>query len=154
MSTGLVICSACKREVHQDGPAETVPLPDGKSYQRSTWRHCEDKSPLCEGASREFPQAVDEIRGKFCAGDDDSGRFQYVATPEQRDVQAAARRSGKPLLTALALAGHGLTPPGSTLADIRHVPGYRVRSTLTKAEQDERRRRRKARKAAQRRNRR
>lgn len=57
MSTGLVICSTCKREVHQDG-------------ENQTWRHCEDKSSRCAGAKSIYPSSKAEIVGKFCGGDD------------------------------------------------------------------------------------
>lgn len=56
MSTGLVVCSTCSREIHQDGPG-------------STWLHCEDKSPRCVGASARHPQSIDEIVGKWCGAD-------------------------------------------------------------------------------------
>ena len=62
MSTGLVICSECKREVHQDGP-HLLDEPD-------TWRHCEDKSPRCKGADSTYPQDRSEIVGKFCGMDE------------------------------------------------------------------------------------
>ena len=57
MSYGLVICSACKREVHQDG-------------ENQTWRHCEDKTPRCEGAVSSYPTEKSEIIGDFCGKDD------------------------------------------------------------------------------------
>lgn len=56
MSTGLVICDQCRREVHQDGPA-------------SSWQHCEDQSPICVGASRRYPQTPEDIVGKYCGRD-------------------------------------------------------------------------------------
>ena len=37
MSYGIVICSKCKREVHQDG-------------SEHSWRHCEDKTAICQNA--------------------------------------------------------------------------------------------------------
>lgn len=58
MSTGLVICSVCLREVHQDGP----------DY---SWRHCEDKSPRCEGARSTYPMTVADIVGVWCGRDHD-----------------------------------------------------------------------------------
>ena len=59
MSTGFVICGACKREVHQDGL---------KDVQRG-WRHCEDKTPLCEDAHADYPMTHGEIRGRYCEAD-------------------------------------------------------------------------------------
>lgn len=57
MSTGLVVCSICHREIHQDGPDHS-------------WRHCEDKTPRCEGASIEYPKTRGEIVGSWCGADD------------------------------------------------------------------------------------
>ena len=58
MSYGMVICSKCKREVHQDGPGQS-------------WTHCEDKTPRCEGAQSIYPSKDrSELVGKWCAKDD------------------------------------------------------------------------------------
>ncbi len=57
MSYGLVICGVCKREVHQDGPDHS-------------WRHCEDKTPICFGATTPYPRDSKEIVGEFCGADD------------------------------------------------------------------------------------
>jgi len=59
MSTGLVICSKCYREVHQDG-------------ENHSWRHCEDKTSRCEGASSIYPLSRSFIKGKYCGRDDDN----------------------------------------------------------------------------------
>lgn len=56
MSTGLAICSACKREVHQDGPLQT-------------WTHCVDKSPLCQAATSIYPSHSRDIVGPWCGQD-------------------------------------------------------------------------------------
>ena len=63
MSTGIVICSTCKREVHQDGPFD----PKTNAY---SWTHCEDKTPRCEGATSDWPVSKDEIKGKWCGADE------------------------------------------------------------------------------------
>lgn len=55
MSSGMVICSECLREVHQDGP-------------NHTWTHCEDKTPRCEGAMSVYP-LMGHIKGKWCGRD-------------------------------------------------------------------------------------
>jgi len=60
MSTGLVICSKCRREVHQDGPKE----------HEKGWRHCEDKSSRCAGAQSDYPVSRTEIVGRWCGQDD------------------------------------------------------------------------------------
>lgn len=67
MSSGIVICSKCKREVHQDGPR----VPSG-SFTVATWRHCEDKTPRCAGATSDYPRSVADIVGKWCGADGDS----------------------------------------------------------------------------------
>lgn len=74
MSYGLLICSKCSREVHQDG-------------DNHTWRHCEDKSPICEGARRDYPRNASEIKGKFCGCDDFDGVFV-----QRRSLQGRARK--------------------------------------------------------------
>lgn len=56
MSYGIVICSKCHREVHQDGPEHS-------------WRHCEDKTPRCNDADSIYPDSSTNIVGKFCARD-------------------------------------------------------------------------------------
>lgn len=65
MSYGLVICSECKREVHQK--RRPYPVDDSKPFE---WFHCEDQTPRCKGASGSFPRSKDEIAGKFCGRDD------------------------------------------------------------------------------------
>lgn len=59
MSTGLVICSICKREVHQWGEI-TV----GRG-----WVHCPDRTPICEGAHAIYPRTQGEILGAPCCAD-------------------------------------------------------------------------------------
>jgi hypothetical protein len=61
MSTGLVICSVCRCEVHQDGARD----PQGTA----TWRHCHDKTPRCPGASSIYPRSRDDIVGPWCGRD-------------------------------------------------------------------------------------
>ncbi len=60
MSVGLVICSVCKREVHQDGP---------ENVSRG-WQHCEGKSRMCLDASAIYPTSYADIVGKWCGRDD------------------------------------------------------------------------------------
>ena len=57
MSYGLVVCSKCSREVHQDWPHQG-------------WRHCEDKTPRCDGASSIYPRSRADIVGRFCGRDE------------------------------------------------------------------------------------
>jgi hypothetical protein len=64
MSTGLVICSKCKKEVHQDGPHH--------ANGRSEWRHCSrfhGWTPICKGAEPMYPHARVQINGLFCQAD-------------------------------------------------------------------------------------
>ena len=59
MSSGLVICSVCHVEVHQDGPTHT-------------WRHCSrfhNWTPLCEGGKAMYPDTREQISGLFCQAD-------------------------------------------------------------------------------------
>lgn len=56
MSYGIVICSVCHREVHQDGLCQS-------------WTHCEDKSPRCEGANSIYPSSPADIKGEWCGKD-------------------------------------------------------------------------------------
>lgn len=65
MSTGLVICSACNHELHQDG---------NKSVMNG-WQHCDLKTPMCVGAGAIYPDSLNQIKGKWCGRDDDSGKF-------------------------------------------------------------------------------
>lgn len=55
MSTGLVICSVCLREVHQDGPNQS-------------WTHCEDRTARCENANSVYP-LMGHIKGEWCGKD-------------------------------------------------------------------------------------
>lgn len=58
MSTGIVVCSVCYREVHQTGGG---------------WTHCEYGLPICAGAKPVYPGNVKRIVGKWCGRDD----FQF-----------------------------------------------------------------------------
>ena len=77
MGTGLIVCSACNREMHQDGDRET----------ENGWRHCEDKSPRCPRAQGRYPLSKDEIVGSFCGMDDLGGQ---VAPVKERTIMAGA----------------------------------------------------------------
>jgi hypothetical protein len=61
MSYGLVICSQCKREVHQTGPRD--------QHGKYGWQHCEDKTARCEAAESVYPAAKSDIRGQYCGHD-------------------------------------------------------------------------------------
>ena len=59
MSSGIAICSVCKREVHSelgDYPA---------------WWHCTDLSPLCSGGKVVYPESLDEVVEGWCGKDAD-----------------------------------------------------------------------------------
>lgn len=60
MSTGITVCSVCKREAHQDGPRE---------WGTVTWRHCEDKTRLCAGAAVAYAPSESAIVGRWCGED-------------------------------------------------------------------------------------
>ena len=55
MSYGIMMCGICQREIHQDDSDHT-------------WRHCMDKTRICDGASKEFA-GDGEGRGVFCGKD-------------------------------------------------------------------------------------
>ena len=57
MSYGILMCSKCKREIHQDGP----------NY---TWLHCEDKTPICHWlrAYMEFTRDEDKTPNRISIG--------------------------------------------------------------------------------------
>lgn len=99
MSTGIVFCSACRREVHQHG-------------RGGTWLHCEDRSPICpstptDTVAPQYPNRLDDIVGRWCGRDDDWNRPRM--TPQQR----AARR-------------HGIEAPlVESRPAVRGVPGLR-----------------------------
>jgi len=63
MSTGMVICSKCLREVHQD-------LVD------HTWYHCEDATPRCDGADSVYP-LMGHVKGYWCGRDGNPGGPSY-----------------------------------------------------------------------------
>ncbi len=84
MSTGLVICTKCRREVHQDGP----PMADDPTGRR-TWRHCDRGTALCLGASTRFPTGAGEIVGKWCGLDDLEGRYEGSRRARERLAKKA-----------------------------------------------------------------
>jgi hypothetical protein len=65
MSFGLVVCSVCKREVHQDRDN------DKNLY----WYHCDTKSRICHEGYPDYPRRKDDIKGDFCGRDDLDGVF-------------------------------------------------------------------------------
>lgn len=62
MSFGLVGCSKCRHEIHQDRDE------NGNLF----WYHCDDKSRICEGATSLYLNR-DGIVGKACYGDELNG---------------------------------------------------------------------------------
>jgi hypothetical protein len=87
MSSGLVICNNCRREVHQDGDPN----------QAYGWRHCNDKTPACgfaDGAALgsnfiRYPTSTSEIVGPYCGRDVDPSERE-----EQGGTRAERRRRG------------------------------------------------------------
>lgn len=57
MSTGMVICSICGKEVHQWGDREVS----------RGWVHCETREPICGSAI--YPKARADVKGKACEAD-------------------------------------------------------------------------------------
>lgn len=65
MSSGVVMCSKCKKEVHQNG------LKDVNNC--TAWTHCSGTwlkpgTPICEGAKVVFA-ALGELKGDWCGAD-------------------------------------------------------------------------------------
>lgn len=73
MSAGLVVCAACSREVHQDGPrqhdSERCRCPRDTGFCPATWTHCMDGTPRCAGATSAYPKQLDYIAGPYCGRD-------------------------------------------------------------------------------------
>lgn len=67
MSMGIVVCSRCDREVHQDGPKITVEA-HGYKQQVSTWQHCEDRTAMCKNATPDYARER-KIIGVMCGMD-------------------------------------------------------------------------------------
>lgn len=59
MSYGIVICSECKREVHQ-----------GSWMVDRAWVHCDDSTVICQSATAVYPKSKAEIKGHYCGKDD------------------------------------------------------------------------------------
>lgn len=64
MSYGIVICSNCNRELHQDGDLN---ISNG-------WRHCEDGSRVCFDGSAIYPESENDIKGRWCGRDRGPGK--------------------------------------------------------------------------------
>ena len=62
MSTGIVKCSKCSKEVHQEG--------EDFGYGKHSWIHCESNRPMCEDASAEYVHKISDIVGKWCGKDE------------------------------------------------------------------------------------
>lgn len=86
MSMGMVICSKCKKEVHQWG----------RKGVRDGWIHCEDKSPRCEGATSDYPQSHNEVNGPWCGKDGTPPGFpkKRTACEEMLRILDIQRRAG------------------------------------------------------------
>lgn len=72
MSYGVVACSKCRREVHQNGPVvhhSSCKTPT-RCYCPHGWTHCEDLSARCEGAESSYiGHLKGEPVGRFCSID-------------------------------------------------------------------------------------
>lgn len=63
MSCGIVVCSLCRREIHQTG------TPQNPQWE---WTHCDDGTPQCPHGERDWARAG-EPKGKWCGRDDMRG---------------------------------------------------------------------------------
>ena len=85
MSWGLVICSVCKREVHQSGPKD----------RENGWEHCEDRTPRCHEGQSQYPAVAEDIAGKWCGADDLDRKFgQATATRACAHSPSIIHRTG------------------------------------------------------------
>lgn len=105
MSTGMVICSQCGREVHQNGPRDV----------RNGWRHCRqsgEQTGLCNGAIAVYPKRAEDVKGWACQMD---GPLPASGAEAERDrlvigtnlamsAMQRARDDGKVLQAALSEA--------------------------------------------------
>jgi hypothetical protein len=80
MSYGIVICTICRREVHQN--------PNSRE-----WYHCEDQTSRCVGANCIAPDEPSDIAGRWCGRDAGPARqtFQAHFFPEDA-VKLEGRR--------------------------------------------------------------
>ena len=72
MSTGIVVCSVCHHEVHQNGPDIEVTGIRGDVYKKGTWTHCAGGpmtpgTPICSNAHPEYP--TERPIGMYCGAD-------------------------------------------------------------------------------------
>ena len=74
MSWGMVMCSTCKREVHQARRPS-----DGVLY----WYHCDDKSDICPHSQADYVRSTTEVKGKWCGFDGLPGKGMPPAPPAQ-----------------------------------------------------------------------
>lgn len=80
MSTGICICSACRREVHQWGP----PVGGG-------WVHCSTRRPICDGATAIYPASDDDVQGTACCADGPLPSGRYPPTGATASVPVRRR---------------------------------------------------------------
>jgi len=59
MSQGIVVCSICRREIHQSGTEQNP---------KWGWVHCEYGTDQCKGGERDYAQPG-EPKGKWCGVD-------------------------------------------------------------------------------------
>lgn len=110
MGTGLVICSRCQREIHQDGDRDL----------RNGWQHCEDGTPICEDSGTRYPSTRSEIRGRYCGADGPAPADDSLTETELRKL---AEASGVDYGID-ARSGHKVAIVGNRPLAIDHLKGY------------------------------
>lgn len=71
MSSGLVVCSACKREVHQKRIDKLPPPGTERTGEKElVWYHCEGETIICEHATAVAPASLADVVGNYCGADD------------------------------------------------------------------------------------
>ena len=110
MSYGIVICSSCLRELHQDGDRAVG----------NGWLHCEDKTPICVGGTADYPKSETEIRGAWCGRD---------RGPVDENPRVRRRANGSSAAAALAafIAASFYVPASRSEHPLRrrHLPKVR-----------------------------
>jgi hypothetical protein len=81
LSSGVVMCQGCRREVHQWGP---------KVDGRPTWVHCDNRSPICAGCHAVYPNDLEQLVGPWCGVDGDG------ELPRGVTIQPAPARQSSP----------------------------------------------------------
>jgi hypothetical protein len=79
VASGVLICGACGKEVHADGP-------------NGTWQHCGEGTPMCAGAAAKAPEHESEIVGALCGA---AAQGQSLADASEKSAKAKTPGKGR-----------------------------------------------------------